>query len=118
MSGPPALERLRTGISGFDEALGGGLPRGRMVLVLGNPGAGKTIFALQTLAEGGYLSWDDIVDPWGRPYSYRVSPSAYEIGSRPPTDVGDEIVVRHPYSASQRMVLEGSPIDRPRTIRP
>jgi circadian clock protein KaiC len=51
MSGQ-ALERMRTGISGLDEALGGGLPRGRTALVVGNPGAGKTIFALQTLAEG------------------------------------------------------------------
>jgi circadian clock protein KaiC len=52
MSGAPALERMRTGISGLDEALGGGLPRGRTTLVVGNTGAGKTIFALQTLAEG------------------------------------------------------------------
>ena len=52
MSGTPALERMRTGISGLDEALGGGLPRGRTTLVVGSTGAGKTIFALQTLAQG------------------------------------------------------------------
>jgi hypothetical protein len=74
--------------------------------------------SLQALAGGGYLQEDDIVDPWGRSYSYRVGPSAYEIGSRPPEGVGDEIVIRHPFSASQRMVLEGSPIDRGRAIRP
>jgi circadian clock protein KaiC len=43
---------MRTGISGLDEALGGGLPRGHAALVVGSTGAGKTIFAVQTLAEG------------------------------------------------------------------
>lgn len=52
MSGTPLLERMRTGISGLDEALGGGLPRGRTTLVVGGMGAGKTIFAVQALAEG------------------------------------------------------------------
>ena len=52
MSEALALEKMRTGISGLDEALGGGLPRGRTTLVVGGTGAGKTIFALQTLAEG------------------------------------------------------------------
>ena len=52
MSGARVIERMRTGIPGLDEALGGGLPRGRATLVVGSPGAGKTILALQTLAEG------------------------------------------------------------------
>jgi circadian clock protein KaiC len=46
---------MRTGIDGLDEALGGGLVRGRTTLVVGSTGAGKTIFALQTLAEGARL---------------------------------------------------------------
>lgn len=49
---PSALQRMPTGIRGLDEALGGGLPRGRATLVVGGPGAGKTIFAVQALAEG------------------------------------------------------------------
>lgn len=48
----PILERMATGIGGLDEALGGGIPRGRSTLVVGGTGAGKTIFALQMLAEG------------------------------------------------------------------
>jgi circadian clock protein KaiC len=52
MNGTPAVERMRTGVSGLDEALGGGLPRGRTTLVVGSTGAGKTIFAIQTLAQG------------------------------------------------------------------
>jgi circadian clock protein KaiC len=51
----PEIERMRTGISGLDEALGGGLPRGRTTLVVGSTGAGKTIFAVQSLAQGAAL---------------------------------------------------------------
>jgi circadian clock protein KaiC len=41
-----------TGITGFDEITGGGLPRGRTTLVVGGPGSGKTILALQFLVHG------------------------------------------------------------------
>jgi circadian clock protein KaiC len=46
---------MRTGIAGLDEALGGGLPRGRTTLVVGSTGACKTILAVQTLAHGARL---------------------------------------------------------------
>jgi len=48
-----ASRKVPTGISGFDEITGGGLPRGRTVLVQGGPGSGKTIFGLQFLVNGG-----------------------------------------------------------------
>ena len=41
-----------TGIVGFDEMTGGGLPRGRTTLLAGGPGSGKTIFAVQFLLHG------------------------------------------------------------------
>jgi circadian clock protein KaiC len=41
-----------TGIEGFDELTGGGIPRGRITVVLGGPGTGKTVFSLQTLVRG------------------------------------------------------------------
>jgi len=41
-----------TGIPGFDELLGGGIPTGRVVLVLGEPGAGKTTLCSHFLANG------------------------------------------------------------------
>jgi len=41
---------MLTGIRGFDEITDGGLPRGRTTLVVGGPGCGKTIFALQARA--------------------------------------------------------------------
>src|SRR5271166_2059284 len=46
------LTKAPTGITGFDEITGGGLPRGRTALLLGGPGSGKTIFALQFLVNG------------------------------------------------------------------
>ena len=45
-----ASSKIATGISGFDEISRGGLPRGRVTVILGGPGCGKTIFALQSLA--------------------------------------------------------------------
>jgi KaiC/GvpD/RAD55 family RecA-like ATPase len=44
--------RTPTGIPGLDEILGGGFPQGRVLLVLGEPGAGKTILCSQFLMNG------------------------------------------------------------------
>ncbi|MFQ5710187.1 MAG: RAD55 family ATPase [Candidatus Geothermarchaeales archaeon] len=46
------MERVPTGISGLDELIEGGLPKGRCTLVCGGPGSGKTIFSTQFLVEG------------------------------------------------------------------
>ncbi len=48
----PRIEKLRTGISGFDDVTEGGLPKGRTTLVAGTAGSGKTVLAAQFLAEG------------------------------------------------------------------
>lgn len=48
----PTLQRSATGIAGLDQILHGGLLEGRIYLVDGNPGAGKTTLALQYLLEG------------------------------------------------------------------
>ena len=41
-----------TGVPGLDEILEGGFPRGRLFLIQGDPGVGKTTLALQYLLEG------------------------------------------------------------------
>ena len=41
-----------TGVTGLDEITGGGLPGGRTTLLVGGPGSGKTILALQFLVHG------------------------------------------------------------------
>ena len=46
------IERTFTTIPGLDEMLGGGLPSRRFILVLGEPGAGKTILGTQFLLNG------------------------------------------------------------------
>jgi circadian clock protein KaiC len=48
-STPPVLERLTTGSAAFDRILGGGLPVRSVNVIAGEPGAGKTLFALQML---------------------------------------------------------------------
>ncbi len=45
-------QRAKTGVPGLDEVLHGGLISKRLYLIDGNPGAGKTTFALQFLLEG------------------------------------------------------------------
>jgi DNA repair protein RadA/Sms len=44
------LERIATGVSELDRALGGGLVAGQVVLLGGDPGIGKSTLLLQTLA--------------------------------------------------------------------
>jgi circadian clock protein KaiC len=46
------LERVRTGITGLDELVNGGIPKGSNVLVAGGAGTGKTILATQYLYNG------------------------------------------------------------------
>ena len=46
------MNKESTGIEGLDEVLVGGLPAHRLYVVEGNPGSGKTTFALQFLREG------------------------------------------------------------------
>jgi circadian clock protein KaiC len=46
------IEKVRTGIHGFDQITGGGLPRGRTSLVCGAAGCGKTLFAMEFLVNG------------------------------------------------------------------
>jgi circadian clock protein KaiC len=46
------LHKTPTGIEGFDEITGGGLPTGRPTLVCGAAGCGKTLFAAEFLVNG------------------------------------------------------------------
>ncbi len=46
------VERVKTGIPGFDEIVYGGIPKRNIVLLSGGPGTGKTIFGQQYLWNG------------------------------------------------------------------
>lgn len=50
--GTAPFHRVKSGISGFDEICGGGLPGGKIYLLTGSPGAGKTTLGLQFLVHG------------------------------------------------------------------
>jgi circadian clock protein KaiC len=45
-------ERASTGIAGFDDMLGGGLPRSSATVIQGGTGTGKTLLGLQFLIDG------------------------------------------------------------------
>ena len=48
----PELEKAPTGILGLDQITGGGLPLGRVTLVAGSAGAGKTLLGMNFLVAG------------------------------------------------------------------
>ena len=67
---------------------------------------------LDALVAGGFLRQTDVVDPWGRAYGFAVDVTGYRIEGRGADgEVREDLVVRHPFSASQRMVLEGGATD-------
>jgi recombination protein RecA len=45
------IPKISTGSIGLDKALGGGIPKKRMIEIFGDPGAGKTTLALHIVAE-------------------------------------------------------------------
>ena len=60
------MDRISSGVKGLDEILGGGFPKGRTILVVGSPGSGKTILAMQFLRAGAiagersiYVTFDE-----------------------------------------------------------
>jgi circadian clock protein KaiC len=48
----PPLQKVQTGIAGFDEITIGGLPKGRPSLICGDAGSGKTLFSMEFLIRG------------------------------------------------------------------
>ena len=63
------LERIKTGISGLDDLIEGGFPKGSTIVVTGTPGTGKSIFGMSFIAEGCknndkcfYINVEQLVD--------------------------------------------------------
>ncbi len=48
------MQKVDTGIPGLDDLVDGGFPEGRVILVIGGPGTGKTILCSQFLYKGIY----------------------------------------------------------------
>ena len=47
-----STRRLKSGVAGLDEMMGGGIPSGDVMLITGPAGTGKTTFATQFVAQG------------------------------------------------------------------
>jgi circadian clock protein KaiC len=69
-----------TGIVGFDQLCGNGLPRGRTTLLLGGPGSGKTVLAMQFLVHGARSCREPGIFVAFEETSERISANAAEFG--------------------------------------
>ena len=49
------IPKTKSGINGLDEITGGGLPKGRPILVCGDAGSGKTLFSIEFIVKGATL---------------------------------------------------------------
>ncbi len=64
------IDRIYSGIPGFDELVEGGFPKGSSILVAGGPGTGKSIFCMQFIINGAtksnekglYVSFEQRID--------------------------------------------------------
>ncbi len=72
------MERVSSGVKGLDEILEGGFPKARTILIVGSPGSGKTILAIQYLRAGAlkgersiYVTFDE------RPEQVKENMSAF-----------------------------------------
>lgn len=68
------MVKLKTGIKGFDELIGGGIESGSRNILYGLPGTGKTVFAMQFLwqglTEGETVAFDVMDKPFPRLRAY------------------------------------------------
>jgi len=66
--------KLKTGIRGLDELIGGGIESGSRNILYGAPGTGRTVFAMQFLwqglTEGETVAYDVMDKPFSRLRSY------------------------------------------------
>ncbi len=80
----PSTIRLATGIPGLDELMGGGIPAGDAVMLLGPAGSGKTTFATQFAAEGLRLGESVVIvvfEEYPEEYLARAKARDYDIAS-------------------------------------
>lgn len=120
---------LSTGIVGLDDVLLGGLPPGRMYLIQGSPGTGKTTLALQFLLAGVargepalYLTLSETreeLSEIARSHHWSLTGlSVMEVSSEPHPDE-TETTLYHPSEVElgERMATLLSEIDRIRPTR-
>ncbi len=127
------MERIKTGISGLDEMLNGGLISGRPYIVTGSPGAGKTILGMQFLMEGAknrergmYISLEESgeeltenmsVFGWNL-HSIKIIDTAHELGGDKWLIKADTIVSKPEFSLVNlmRVMRERMQIYKPKRL--
>jgi hypothetical protein len=74
---------------------------------------------LERLAGDGFVAASDLRDPWGRPYTFRVDATGFDlVGRGAGGEERGDLAVRHAFTASQRMVLEGGANEKDRPAGP
>jgi circadian clock protein KaiC len=74
------ITKSATGISGFDGMTSGGIPTGCTTLISGEAGAGKTVFALQTLVGGARDQGEPGIFVAFEEHSQRIIANAAQFG--------------------------------------
>jgi len=65
---------------------------------------------LELLADHGYLTAEDLVDPWGRDYGYQLGGGSFRLlGRDPEGNASEDLTISRRFSASQRLVMDGAP---------
>ena len=89
------MNKTPTGIPGFDDISEGGIPTGRLTLVAGESGAGKTIFSMQCLVAGvtefgepgifvSFEEWPDEIAANFASFGWRIIPLSALAGEERP----------------------------------
>jgi len=67
--------------------------------------AGSFPRGLERLATYGYLEPAELIDPWGRPYAYGISPGGYQlVGLDGDGEAREELSISHKFSTTQRVM--------------
>ena len=68
--------------------------------------------SLEALVQEGFLETEDLLDPWGKPYEFRIHPSGYAIrGYSPPGALRSAVSLETQFMAAQRLAVEGGTLE-------
>ncbi|HUP04678.1 MAG TPA: AAA family ATPase, partial [Bryobacteraceae bacterium] len=105
----PESAFVPTGFGGLDRALGGGLPRGRILELFGPPSCGKTTLALQIAAHWqrggltvGWIDADHALDP---SYAARLGVAAERLVALDPSSAEEALEMARRLAASAAVEL-------------
>jgi len=105
----PADSAMPTGFSALDAALGGGLPRGRILELFGPPSCGKTTLALQIAArlerDGLTVGWIDADHAFDPVYAARLGVSIERLAALEPASAEDALEMARRLAASAAVDL-------------